>query len=41
MVREHEQHTTFTVSYMGKPYQVESPLVGRFNVQNVLAAFGA
>ena len=41
MVREHEQHTTFTVSYMGKPYQVHSPLVGKFNVQNVLAAFGA
>lgn len=40
-IREHEEHTTFTVMYMGKPYQVESPLVGRFNVQNLLAAFAA
>lgn len=41
MIREHETNTTFTVTYMGKPYSVTSPLVGRFNVQNVLAAFGA
>lgn len=41
MIREHEQSTSFTATYMGKPFPLESPLVGRFNVQNLLAAFGA
>lgn len=41
MIKEHEQNTDFMVNYMGKSQHVNSPLVGRFNVQNVLAAFGA
>lgn len=40
-IREHINYTTFTLNYMGQSYTVQSPLLGRFNVQNVLAAFAA
>lgn len=40
-IREHEQNTTCTVMYMSKSYNVDAPLVGRFNVLNLLAAFWA
>jgi len=30
--------TSFRVSYLGKEYAVDSPLVGAYNVSNVLAA---
>lgn len=40
-IREHPDHTIFTAIRMGKSFEVDSPLLGRFNVQNVLAAFGA
>jgi len=41
MIREHETSTSCTITYLGRPYTVESPLVGRFNVQNLLGAIGA
>lgn len=35
------QGTTFTLLHQGKSFNVEIPLVGRFNVYNCLAAIGA
>ncbi len=37
-VRFDVNSSEFTVSYLGKPYQVYTKLVGRFNVYNVLTA---
>lgn len=40
MIREHTDHTTCTIMHVGQSFSVHSPLLGRFNVQNLLAAFG-
>ena len=32
--------TTLTVEYQGKDYRISSPLIGSFNVSNILAAMG-
>lgn len=41
MIREQIDHTTFSINYGGRSYTISSPLLGRFNVQNMLAAIGA
>ncbi|MBP6257033.1 hypothetical protein KA405_05005 [Patescibacteria group bacterium] len=35
---EHEKHTDFILNFMGHKHQIKTPLVGKFNIQNVLAA---
>lgn len=39
-IHMHGDATHFTLTYQGRKYSCESPLVGRYNVYNVLAALG-
>ncbi len=38
IVEEHETHTNFILNFMGHKHQIKTPLVGKFNILNVLAA---
>lgn len=40
-IREYADHTSCTISYLNSSYEVDSPLLGRFNVQNLMAALSA
>lgn len=37
-IEEHEKHTDFILNFMGQKHQIKTPLVGKFNIKNVLAA---
>ncbi len=40
-VQQYDDHTTFTIEYLGQTYPAQTSLVGEFNVYNVLTALSA